>query len=108
MKELKDMLDFIMSIHMTADRAMSDDGKISWTEMTSFMPVMMKVVPAMAGSNKIIGEIKGMTPEQKADLIDWFGKKYELENKTVEMTVEKGTELVLFLAEFGVSVFGKK
>lgn len=108
MKELKDMLDFIMSMHMAADKAMLDDGKISWTEMTAFMPVVMKVIPAMSGSNLIIAEIKSMTPESKADLINWFGTNYDLENDVVEMAVEKGLELVLFMAEFGVKVFGDK
>lgn len=88
MKETKELVKLIIVGAHALDASL-EDGKISFSDFSDFIPVFMKVNAAIDGFKKIGGELKAMTDEQRKELQDEI-RALDLGDKNIEYLIEEG------------------
>ena len=66
-KETKECLEFVLRFAEATDRAL-EDGKFSFLDLPSFMPVMMLLNDAIDGAKQIGSEMASMGEAEKKEL----------------------------------------
>ena len=69
MKETKDAMEFVLRFAEATDKAL-EDGKFSFMDLPSYIPVMTLLNDAIDGAKSIPAELKAMTEEDKKQLHD--------------------------------------
>lgn len=98
-KNLKEVLDFAMSLHMAYEAA-NADGKIDLMDAGLLTQPVMKLIPAIEEIKKVGEEVKNLSSEDRAEMEQWLKATYDIADDKLEMKVEKGLALALHIAEF--------
>lgn len=102
-KETQELLEFICSLS-DGVRLSLLDGKWSWTDATNFLPALIAVFPAIGGVDRVDDEIFNITPEQKAELVEWVKLRFDIDDDHAEAAVEDGLvialDLILYIKKY--------
>lgn len=95
---IKTTLGFAIKFGMNIEDALANDGKITWNELFSFVPTLLKVPALIKAVPDLKAEFTNLDEEEKADLADWLATELDLDNDKVEMYVEEAWKLLLALS----------
>lgn len=105
-KETKDLVRFGLSLGKGIQEAM-EDGKIDLLDAMKFLPVLKDLKPAIEGAKEIPAELKDMDDEERAELLDFFQKEFDLEDDELELKVEAGLQVALSLLQLALGFLKK-
>lgn len=97
-KELKDVVDFGLSIGMAVDKSLADDGKISLGDAGNLVDPIMKAPAAVMSAPKALDQLKALTPEGRLDLNSHVQAKFDIKDDKVEAVVEESINCALSVA----------
>ena len=97
-ENLKIALGFAIGLGEKIEKALADDGKITWNELFSFIPVLTGVPAVIKAAPQLLDEFKDLSEAEKAELHDWLVTELDLDNDKLEEYIEKGFELLLALS----------
>ena len=64
-KETKELLHFIISVGNAIDKSLSDDGKITITDLPKLLSPMFGIIKGIGGVEKVPQELADLTPIEK-------------------------------------------
>jgi len=105
-KEIKELLKFVIEFGEAIDKAMVDK-KFDMSELSLLIAPLMQVGPAFEGLDKIGGEIKDLDAAESAELVAFVKEELNLEAEKIEFVIEKALELGLMIYDF-VKIFKKE
>lgn len=94
LKETKEAVDFAIAVGQGVEQAMSDKT-VTFTDIPSFFPAFVKLVPAVEGADQIALEFKLASQEEIDELKAYVNSKLELSDKDMEKFIEDAFGLVL-------------
>jgi hypothetical protein len=94
LKETKEAIDFAIALGQGVENALSDEV-ITLTDIPSFFPSFVKLVPAIEGADQIALEFKLASQEEIDELKAYVNSKLELNDKEMEKFIEDAFGLVL-------------
>jgi hypothetical protein len=97
-ENLKTALGFAIGLGEKIEIALSDDGKITWTEIFGFIPILTSVPSVIKAAPELVDEFKDLDQAEKDDLKIWLETELDLQNDKVESYIEKAFELLLALS----------
>jgi len=92
MKETKDAMEFVLRAAEATEKAL-EDGKFTFMDFPSFVPVMGLLSGAVDGAKQIPAELKTMTEEDKKQLFEVI-ETLKLKNPDHEAIAEEGLKLI--------------
>jgi hypothetical protein len=95
-KETKDVVRFLCALISTVADAMKD-GKVSLSEATSLIPVLMKLPAAIDGIDEIPDEASDFTMEEIEEIKEVIVEDLDLPDDQVEAAVEHLLEMAVKL-----------
>lgn len=99
-KETYELLSFLLSVEAAFESAKADDGKITVKDAPLLLGPGMKMIPALDGVSKALPEVKSMTDEARAELLQKLKAEYDIADDKLEMKVEAGIDWILATAKF--------
>ena len=87
MKETEELVMLIASTANVTSEVL-EDKKLSFTEMVKYIPVLMKVSPAVNGMNEVLKELERATPEKIEYLNQKVRNELDFGDKTEAMVQE--------------------
>lgn len=106
-ENLKIVLDFPLSLHMAADQAKHNDGKIDLNDIGLVMPPAMKLVPAINSSKEAFAEYKDLDDAERTELNSWVQAKYDIKNDELEEKIEAAFDAAFSVGKL-LGAFSKK
>lgn len=97
-ENLKIALGFAIGLGEKIEAALADDGKITWSELFSFIPVLTGVPTVVKAAPQLLDEFKDLSQAEKDELNAWLQSELDLSNDKLETYIEKGFELLLALS----------
>lgn len=88
MENLKKSIKAVLSLIKLAEVSL-EDGKINIVEGARLAVGSFQLWQAVKDYKKLYEEYKGLTDEQKTELIEWFGVEFDLKNDDVEFVIEQ-------------------
>lgn len=95
-KELKDVLSFVCALANTIGE-ISDDGKISRTEVLALLPLLYKIPTAIDGIGEIPSEVSELNQEDIEGLAQMVKDELDIPQDKIEAAIEDGIDLCLKL-----------
>lgn len=105
LKEVKELLKFVIALGMGFDKAYADK-KIGVEDLGLLVAPLMLAGPALENVNTVVATLKAATPEQLQELDAFVKVELKLENAKIEFIIEKAIDLALAIYEF-VQLFKK-
>jgi len=105
-KETKEVIRFGLSLGNALRKAM-EDGNINLLDALKFLPVLRELKPAIEGAKKIPAELKDLDEAEKAELLAYFKKEFELKDDELEAKVEMALEVGLSLSKLALGFLKK-
>lgn len=106
-KELKDVLDFGLSIGMGVDKSLADDGKITLKDAGNLVDPILKAPAAVMGAPKALEQLKALDDAGKADLLAHVNEKFDLADDEVEGIVEDSVAAAVILGRLASRIAKK-
>lgn len=95
---IKTTLGFAIKFGMNIEDALANDGKITWNELFSFVPTLLKVPALIKAVPELKDEFTDLDDTEKAELSEWLATELDLDNDKVEMYIEEAWKLLLALS----------
>lgn len=92
-KETLEALDFGISFGNTTGKVLQD-GKFDLFEIAQYIESLTKFPAAVEGAGLIPEELKDLTPEEAAEVVEFFKTKLDLPQETLEEAVEDHLALI--------------
>jgi len=92
MKETKDAMEFVLRAAEATEKAL-EDGKFTFMDFPSFVPVMGLLSGAVDGAKQIPSELKSMTEDDKKELFEII-ETLKLKEPDHEAIAEEGLKLI--------------
>jgi hypothetical protein len=102
MKNTEKALEVLLDTGMKVVNALEDDGKIDFGESIGIAMKGINLIGVFKTLPEIREELKTITPEKVANLVEIFKTKFDLPNDELEQKIEQGIEV---LASLAVMVF---
>jgi len=97
-KELKELLKFVIEFGESIDLAMADK-KFEVSELGLLIAPLMQVGPAFEGFDKLGAEIKDLEESEMIELAAFVREEFDLQNDKIEEVIEVALDL-------GVRIYG--
>lgn len=99
-KDLKEVLDFGLTVAMIADQKLQDG--FQWTDVFGFVPTMVKLPKAVEGIENVPYEIAELEEDEngRAELVAYVKEIYDIDDDHAEKLVEHGIRVGLELGLF--------
>ena len=87
-KELKEALDLGFSVQRAISKSIANDGKLNWKDAPNVVPVLGKIGKGINGTVDAVKEYRGLSIEQKAELVDYVGQEFDIDDEQLEALIE--------------------
>ncbi len=87
-KELKDVVKFVISLGNAVGRAY-EDGKFDIADIAEFIEPLKNLYQAYVGIDQIDDELRSLTPDQFAELVEFIKTEFDIPQDKVEFFVEQ-------------------
>lgn len=101
MKNLKEILVFLFSMHMGIDKAKAD-GEMTTADLAFLIDPMTKAVPAIQDADQVKVEIEQATDQDFIDLKTFIRENYDIADDDLEKKIEDAVALAPMVAKFFV------
>ena len=97
-KELKEVLDFILSTANAVGKSL-EDGNVSVFDIMHFVDPAMLAVEAFRDMPKALTEFDNLTDDAKEDLYDYIDENFDIDTAHIEPIVEKCLHAAIALGD---------
>jgi len=94
MKESKELISFICTTYEAFHKCMKDKI-IDTSDLIHLPPVIMGIIPAINGFEKVKTELKNMTYEDLDDLVSFAREEFDIDHEKLESFIENGIEWIV-------------
>lgn len=91
--QLKDAVITICKFTNAIVESVADDGKITFGDFPKFINPVISLPAAISGIGEVIPELKDITPEEKAELVELVKDELEV-GENAELIVEKALNIL--------------
>lgn len=91
-KETIEFLDFAFDVADAVQASLNDDGKITLKDAPRFFGAIWKMPAAIGGLQEIPTELRDLEPEERAQVIAFAKKRFDLPDDELEVLIEATLE----------------
>lgn len=98
-KELKELLDFGLSLGMAVDKSYANDGKITLIDAALLLTPAMKAPAAFSGLDIALLELKDLDDAEKQELQEHVKASFDIADDKLEAIVEGALSVAISVAK---------
>lgn len=99
-ENLKIIIGTGLEFQQAATAALEDDGKIDFVEGMSFLPQLTKIPNTVEAAKKAPAEFLDLDDSEKAELSQYFSKRFDIVEDKIEEAIELSFEYALDTASY--------
>lgn len=99
MKELKEIVCFAVCLGNALGKSLKD-GELTYGDSMNFLDPLSKLSEAVDGAENVVQEIKDITEEQTAELIDYVKDELDLPQEGIEEVIEAGLDIAMGVCKY--------
>lgn len=98
-KELKELLAFVLSLGMAVDKSLANDGKITLLDAANLLDPAMKAPAAFAGLDIALLELQDLSDDEKKELQEFVQASFDIADDKLEAVVEGALGVAISVAK---------